>query len=188
MKPYPALKLGCLLLTSLALPGKAFALQCSYTVNNDWSSGFTANITVTNDTTSAINGWQVQWQHNGGSTVTSSWNATTSGTNPYTARNVDWNGNIAPGASQSFGVQGNGDNSTATIVGCITDGGSASSRSSARVSSSAPRSSSSSAAVSSGLSSSVASSKMSSSKVSSSSVSSRAASSSPKCRGCRSAT
>lgn len=108
----------------------AAAIECRYAVSNDWGSGFTANITVTNDGTSTINGWQVQWQQNGGSTVSSSWNANVSGSNPYTAHNVDWNRTIAPGASHSFGVQGNGNDSTATILGCIADGGSTSSRSS----------------------------------------------------------
>ena len=123
----PSVKCGSLLLASLILPSEAFALQCTYNVNNDWGSGFTADITVTNNGTEAVTGWQVQWQQNGGSTVTSSWNTTISGSNPYTGRHVDWNGKIAPGASQRFGIQGNGDNSTATIVGCTAEGESASS-------------------------------------------------------------
>jgi lysophospholipase L1-like esterase len=110
------------LLTASLLSTNALALQCSYAVSNDWGSGFTANITVTNDGTSAITGWQVQWRQNGGSTVTSSWNANVSGSNPYTARNVAWNGSVAPGTSQSFGVQGNGNDSTATIVSCTAAG------------------------------------------------------------------
>ena len=112
------------------------AIQCSYTVSNDWYTGFTANITVTNDGASTINSWQVQWRHSGGSTVTASWNANVSGNNPYTARNVDWNRTIAPGASISFGVQGHGNDSTATILSCTADGGSTSSPASSIVSSS----------------------------------------------------
>ena len=111
------------------------AIECRYSVSNDWGSGFTANITVTNNSTTAINGWQVQWQQNGGSTVTSSWNANVTGSNPYIARHVDWNGAIAPGASQSFGVQGNGEDSTGAIVNCVADGASHSSQSSTAISS-----------------------------------------------------
>ena len=129
------------------------ALECRYTVNNDWGSGFTADITVTNNTSTTINGWQVQWRQNGGSTVSSSWNAAVSGSNPYTASHVDWNRTIAPGASQTFGVQGHGDDSTGTLIGCSA-AGAASSTSSPR-SSSAPVSS---ANVSSQLSSSLRSS------------------------------
>lgn len=111
------------------------AIECRYTVSNDWGNGFTSAITVTNDGTSAITGWQVQWRQNSGSTVTSSWNATVSGSNPYSARNVAWNGSIAPGASQSFGVQGNGNDSTATIMSCTTAGENVSSVASSQLSS-----------------------------------------------------
>ncbi|HTF97501.1 MAG TPA: cellulose binding domain-containing protein [Cellvibrio sp.] len=115
------------LITASLLSANAFALKCSYAVNNDWGSGFTSNITVTNDSTSAITGWQVQWRQNGNSTISSSWNANVTGSNPYIARHVDWNGAIAPGASQSFGVQGNGEDSTATIVSCSAAGANTSS-------------------------------------------------------------
>ncbi|HEX7762367.1 MAG TPA: cellulose binding domain-containing protein, partial [Cellvibrio sp.] len=124
----------------------AAAIECRYAVSNDWGSGFTADITVTNNTSTTINGWQVQWRQNGGSTVSSSWNAAVSGSNPYTARHVDWNRTIAPGASQTFGLQGNGEDSTATILGCTADGVSTTSSSVPRSSSapsSMPRSSSS---------------------------------------------
>lgn len=123
------------LITTSLLSANTLALKCSYAVNNDWGSGFTANITITNDSTSVITGWQVQWRQNGNSAVTSSWNANVSGSNPYSARNVDWNSTIAPGASQSFGVQGNGEDSTATIVSCTAPGASTSSPSSNTVSS-----------------------------------------------------
>jgi arabinogalactan endo-1,4-beta-galactosidase len=106
----------------------AAAIQCAYTVSNDWGNGFTSNLTVTNNTSASINGWEVRWQQNGGSKVLSSWNTNLSGSNPYTATNVDWNAVIAPGASQSFGLQGDGDNSTATILGCNVKGATTSSR------------------------------------------------------------
>ena len=156
-KRYPTLASVLGLSTALLLSSNVFAIQCRYAVSNDWGSGFTADITVTNDGSSAINGWQVQWRQNGGSTVSSSWNANVSGSNPYTARNVDWNRTIAPGASQSFGVQGNGNDSTATILGCTADGGSTSSAPSSISSSSISSSSISSRASSSSTISSVSS-------------------------------
>lgn len=129
-RPRKALQIGSAIALLGAASGAA-AIQCAYTVSNDWGSGFTANLTITNDTSTAINGWEVRWQQNGGSRVTSSWNATLSGSNPYTATNVDWNAVITPGASQSFGLQGDGENSTATILGCNVKGAATSSRSSA---------------------------------------------------------
>jgi lysophospholipase L1-like esterase len=163
---------GIALLVSAA---NAAAIECRYTVSNDWDSGFTSTITITNDSQSAITGWQVQWRQNGGSIVTSSWNANVSGANPYIASSVEWNGRIAPGAAQSFGVQGNGDNSTATIVGCTAEGGNTSSQSTSSVSNSILHSSNASSTMpplSSSPRSSVRSSSMPSSRASSPPVSS----------------
>src|SRR5690606_270039 len=45
------------------------------------------------------------WQY-ASNRVTSGWNSNITGSNPYTATNLSWNGNIAPGQSVSFGFQG----------------------------------------------------------------------------------
>lgn len=107
-------------LAALLFSVNAFAIKCSYQVTNDWGAGFTGSIVITNDGTTPVNGWQVQWQQNGGTTLSSIWNASYSGSNPYIATDSGWNGNIPVGASVSFGFQGNGDNSTATILSCTT--------------------------------------------------------------------
>ena len=74
---------------------------------NVWNSGFTANVTIANTGSGAINGWKLGFTLPGGQTITSSWNATLSGSSgPITAGNVSWNGSIAPGANTSFGFQG----------------------------------------------------------------------------------
>src|SRR5690554_5303067 len=78
---------------------------CTYSIDNEWGSGFVASITITNDTSSPISNWSVNWQYNT-NRMSSGWNANFSGSNPYTATNMGWNGNIAPGQSVSFGVQG----------------------------------------------------------------------------------
>jgi GH35 family endo-1,4-beta-xylanase len=93
----------------------AFSLNtfaaCTYTIDNQWGSGFVASITVKNDTGAAVNNWSVNWQY-ANNRITNSWNANLSGSNPYTATNVGWNGNIAAGQSISFGFQGNTNGST----------------------------------------------------------------------------
>lgn len=35
--------------------------SCTYTVESEWSNGFTANITIKNDTGAPINNWNVNW-------------------------------------------------------------------------------------------------------------------------------
>ncbi|GAD01157.1 glycosyl hydrolase family 8 [Agarivorans albus] len=79
---------------------------CSYTVDNDWNSGFVASITISNQGTTAINGWQVSWAYSDGSSVTSSWNSTLTGSQPYVASSLSWNSTIQPGQSVTFGLQG----------------------------------------------------------------------------------
>ncbi len=91
---------------SLAMSSAAWA-GCTYTVTNNWGSGFTGEIKVTNDTAATVNNWSVSWQESG-ATVTNAWNATLTGSNPYTAASLSWNGTLAPKASASFGFQANG--------------------------------------------------------------------------------
>lgn len=139
---------------------------CSYTVTNNWGTGFTAEIKVTNDTNQNASNWSVSWQESG-ATVTNAWNATLSGSNPYTATPASWNGTLAPNASATFGFQANGTASTPKVNGTLC-GATTSSVSSVR--SSTPVISSSSS-----ISSSVRSSVVSSSRSSSSVASSAAA-------------
>lgn len=86
------------------LSHSAFA-ACTYSIDSEWPSGFVASITIKNDTSAPINGWSVNWQYSA-NRISGTWNANFSGSNPYTATNVGWNGSIAPGQSASFGFQG----------------------------------------------------------------------------------
>lgn len=80
--------------------------QCSYVINSQWNNGFNATIRIKNTSTSVINGWDVTWQYSDGSKVTNLWNATLSGSNPYSAKNLNWNSTIQPGQTVEFGFQG----------------------------------------------------------------------------------
>jgi endoglucanase len=97
------------------------AATCSYTIENEWNTGFTGNITITNTSTTAINGWTVGWQYTANKLV-NSFNATVTGTNPYSATNLAWNSTIAAGQSVSFGFQGDKNNAAAekpTVTGSV---------------------------------------------------------------------
>ncbi|MEM7587028.1 MAG: lytic polysaccharide monooxygenase [Acidobacteriota bacterium] len=80
--------------------------SCEFIVTNEWNTGFTATIRITNGGSTTLNGWQVSWEFTDGSSVDNLWNANLSGTNPYSASNLSWNGTIAPGASSEFGFVG----------------------------------------------------------------------------------
>ncbi|MEU8664974.1 cellulose binding domain-containing protein [Actinoplanes philippinensis] len=73
---------------------------------NAWGSGLTADITVTNTGSAAVNGWSVAFTLAPGQAVTSGWNATYApSSGRVVATNVAYNAVVAPGASVSFGFQ-----------------------------------------------------------------------------------
>ncbi|KAB1911721.1 cellulose binding domain-containing protein [Micromonospora sp. AMSO31t] len=85
-------------------PGNA-ACSVRY-ATNVWNNGFTADVTITNTGSSAVNGWTLNYNLPSGQTITGSWNATvTQSGSAVTARNLSYNGTLAPGASTSFGYQ-----------------------------------------------------------------------------------
>lgn len=160
-----ALSLAVMLGMGMVATSQAQAAVCSYTIANAWNTGFQGNVTITNDGSTAINGWTVGWQYSKNK-VTSSWNATLSGSNPYSATALDWNKTIQPGQSVSFGVQGDlngGAAETPTITGSVcstvvsSSSVATSSSSKSSTPSSVPSSSSSKSSVPSSSSSSVSS-------------------------------
>ncbi|MEU7098449.1 glycoside hydrolase family 18 chitinase [Streptomyces longwoodensis] len=94
----------------------------TFTKTSDWGTGFGGQWTVKNTGTSSISSWTVEWDFPSGTKVTSAWDATvTNSGDHWTAKNVGWNGTIAPGASVSFGFNGSGPGSPAN---CKLNGGS----------------------------------------------------------------
>ncbi len=76
-----------------------------YTIQNDWGSGATVNVTITNNTTAAVNGWILAWTFPGNQTITNLWNGTfTQSGASVTVKNASYNTTIpANGGSLSFG-------------------------------------------------------------------------------------
>ncbi|WP_406828002.1 cellulase family glycosylhydrolase [Microbulbifer sp. ARAS458-1] len=77
---------------------------------DSWTDGFVLNtITVTNNGDSAVSGWEVKLNFSGGNTFDSGWGGNFTAENGgtlVTVSNLAWNGNLQPGASASFGLQG----------------------------------------------------------------------------------
>lgn len=80
--------------------------KVAYSVNQ-WPGGFTANITITNTGTSAINGWTLKFTFPGSQQVTQGWNGTfsQSGAN-VTITNAGYNAAISPGGTVNPGFNG----------------------------------------------------------------------------------
>ncbi|MGJ7416734.1 glycosyl hydrolase family 18 protein [Streptomyces cinereoruber] len=105
-----ALVLPLAAMVGLATPAEAAtSATATYTKTQDWGSGFGGSWTVKNTGTTTLTSWTVEWDYPAGTAVTSAWDATvTNSANHWTAKNVGWNGTLAPGASVSFGYNGTG--------------------------------------------------------------------------------
>ncbi len=85
--------------------------RVAYSASN-WGGGggFTANVTITNTGTAAVDGWTLAFAFPSGQRVTPpGWGATwaqASGSANVTAVNLDWNGGLAPGAGTRIGFNG----------------------------------------------------------------------------------
>ncbi|GGV24786.1 chitinase [Streptomyces griseoflavus] len=110
-------------LVGLASPAQAAtSATATYAKTQDWGSGFEGKWTVKNTGTTTINSWTVEWDFPSGTKVTSAWDATvTNSGDHWSAKNLGWNGTLAPGASISFGFNGSGSGAPA---GCKLNGGS----------------------------------------------------------------
>ena len=78
--------------------------SCRYRITNEWNSGYIATITISNQSTTSVSNWSVNWEYQA-NRISNLWSAMLSGNNPYTAQSLSWNGTIAPGASVEFGFQ-----------------------------------------------------------------------------------
>lgn len=91
-------------------------VTADYSINS-WGSGYTATITITNNSDTAISGWTAQWEY-ASQTVSTSWSCSLvqNGTR-VTVTPVSWNSTIPAGGSISFGYNGifNGEGGTPVI-------------------------------------------------------------------------
>jgi spore coat protein H len=77
----------------------------AYTIQNDWGGGATVNVTIKNNSTTALSSWKLVWNFAGNQQVTNLWNGVVaqSGTT-VTVTNAAYNGAIAAGGGTvSFG-------------------------------------------------------------------------------------
>ncbi|KAB8139630.1 pectate lyase [Chloroflexia bacterium SDU3-3] len=85
---------------------RAQAASCAVAYEvNQWSGGFTANVTITNGG-AALSGWTLTWNFAGDQAISSAWNASvTQSGKAVSATNMSYNGSIPTGGTQSFGFQ-----------------------------------------------------------------------------------
>ncbi|MEU5986016.1 glycoside hydrolase family 48 protein [Streptomyces sp. NPDC047434] len=88
-------------------PATAVAVQCSVDYRtNDWGSGFTADVTLTNRSTTALDGWTLGYAYTGDQKLTNGWNGTwTQSGKTVSVTHAGWNRTVAPGAAVTAGAQ-----------------------------------------------------------------------------------
>lgn len=94
-----------------ALPAHAAApvLAAQVVQTSTWSTGYGADVVITNSGDAASVSWVVEFDLPSGTTVSNSWSSvrTQSGQH-YRFTNAGYNGDINPGASEDFGFNANG--------------------------------------------------------------------------------
>ncbi|HJP76435.1 MAG TPA: cellulose binding domain-containing protein [Pseudonocardiaceae bacterium] len=99
--------------------GGSGGCTATYAVANQWSNGFTANVTVANTGTSPSTGWTVNWAWGGNQQITNVWNGVESHSGQAeTVTNTAYDGAIPAGGNTSFGFQASysGSNASPTLT------------------------------------------------------------------------
>jgi hypothetical protein len=93
------------LVVAVASPAHSVGgLSCRYTVTQ-WPGGFSADLTIVNQTPTTINGWAASWSFDTATLVLNTWNGSITQQNPLqaTARNAFYNATIHPGSYAALG-------------------------------------------------------------------------------------
>ncbi|MCU7821729.1 glycoside hydrolase family 6 protein [Kitasatospora sp. DSM 101779] len=100
--------------------GTGSGCTATYKVSSDWGAGFNADVTVTNNGTTAINGWKVTWTFGGQQKISNLWNGSyTQSGQAVTVTNAAYNGAIGAGGSAGFGfgaTNSGGSNAVPTLT------------------------------------------------------------------------
>lgn len=120
---------ACLPFAARATATEAAACAVTFTDANDWGSGFTARVTLTDTGTTTLSNWTLAYGNTGDQKLVDGWNGTWSQTgNKVTVTAPGYQTSIAPGASYTIGANFaySGVNSAPTgftVNGIACDGG-----------------------------------------------------------------
>jgi cellulose 1,4-beta-cellobiosidase len=108
-----------------ATPGTGAGCSVDYVIQNDWGSGFVANVTIGVDT--AVSTWTLEFGFPGNQTITNLWGGVYNQSgNDVAVDNETWNAVIPTNGSTSLGFQatystGNSVPATFTLNGIPCD-------------------------------------------------------------------
>ena len=106
--------------TFLLVQPAAQAATAAFVRTSSWAAGYEAKFTITNTTSTTIDTWTVEFDFPAGTSMGTFWDALvrTSGRH-VAATNRNYNGNLAPGATTTFGfiAAGTDDPTNCTVNG-----------------------------------------------------------------------
>jgi hypothetical protein len=103
--------------------GSGGTCQVAYTTTDQWTGGFTAQVVITNNGTTATNGWTLNFTFPGDQKITSDFNGSFSQSGEAaTLTNASYNGDIAPGGNTTVGFQGTWTSSNAVPTSFTLNG------------------------------------------------------------------
>ncbi|SIO34822.1 Aryl-phospho-beta-D-glucosidase BglC, GH1 family [Singulisphaera sp. GP187] len=90
----------------VAAPLSAVSVSATFSVVNDWGTGFTGSMAVANNSSNAINGWTLEFDF--AANLTQIWNAkiVSHVGDHYVLQDAGYNATIAPGQTTTFGFNG----------------------------------------------------------------------------------
>jgi hypothetical protein len=101
-------------------PGVALAATATVTVDSEWSTGYTAQLTVRNTESTPLTTWSIEFDLPAGTSVRSAWGATfTHAGGHWTGKAAYWNATVPAGGSVTAGFVAAG---TARPTGCLLNG------------------------------------------------------------------
>lgn len=103
-------------------PPAGSGVRVRLTKTNDWSSGYTADLVITNDRPVAVSSWVLEFVLS--DEITALWNGllTSPSAGRYRVANEHWNGAIPPGGSVSVGLNADTASPAGSPSGCIFNG------------------------------------------------------------------
>lgn len=111
-----ALLVGGLVLT----PGVALAATATVTVDSEWSTGYTAKLTVGNTASTPLTTWSIEFDLASGTSIRSAWGAGfTHVGGHWTGKPASWNATVPAGGSVTAGFVASG---TGRPTGCLLNG------------------------------------------------------------------
>jgi hypothetical protein len=85
----------------------ASGITVTYQLSSQWPGGFSVNLSLSNNGTTTVNGWTLQFTFPGDQKITQLWSGSyTQSGEQVTITNLSYNGTIAPGQTVSLGFNG----------------------------------------------------------------------------------